>query len=106
AAGLPAAERDRLRERLASRAVRQGDRQGIVLKSLLLPPNNARLMAALVYVSHLDDFERLAPADADVRPAIHRLIEATPDAAHPSPATEPRAPPKGAPALRTARGRG
>jgi predicted aminopeptidase len=88
AADLPAPERDRLRSRLADRAVRQGSRHGLRLDDLLLPPNNARLMAALVYLSHLDAFETLTPADAPLGPAIRRLIEATRDADDPFTAVE------------------
>lgn len=88
ASDLPAAERDRLRQRLAERAVRQGARRGIALGAMLLPPNNARLMAAMVYVSHLDDFEALAPGDASLGPAIRRLIAATREASDPFAAVE------------------
>ena len=88
AADLSASARDRLRRRLAGRAVRQGARRGVVLEALLVPPNNARLLAALVYVSHLDGFETLAAGDAPLGPAIRRLVEAARDASDPFAAVE------------------
>jgi len=88
AARLPAVERDRMRERLARRAVRQGVLEDVVLESLLVPPNNARLLSMLIYVSHLDGFEALAPGEAPLGPAVQRLIEATRDAPDPFAAVE------------------
>jgi len=105
AAELPAAERDRLRRRLARRAVRQGGVEGVALDALLLPPNNARLLSMLVYVSHLDAFEALAPDGAPLGPAIRRLIEATRDAPDPFAALAALAPAAGARPLRSLRGR-
>jgi predicted aminopeptidase len=73
----------RLRRRLAARAVRQGARRGLALESMLQPPNNARLLANLVYVSHLEGFQALAPHGPDLRAAIQRLVTEARDAPDP-----------------------
>ena len=38
--------------------------------------NNARLLGALLYATRLDDFEALAPGDADPGPALRDLVAA------------------------------
>jgi predicted aminopeptidase len=75
AADPPPAARARGRERLAAAAVRALARRGFEGDAELLPPNNARLLAGLVYTTDLDVFERLAPAGADLRPVLAALAE-------------------------------
>ncbi len=40
----------------------------------LLPPNNARLMARVLYLTDLETFEALAPGDVDPAPAIELVV--------------------------------
>ena len=42
----------------------------------LLPPNNARLLGDLLYLTELGTFGRLAPGDADLAPALAALVRA------------------------------
>ena len=42
----------------------------------LLPPNNARLLGDLIYLTRLDDFDALAPKDADLGPALGAVADA------------------------------
>ena len=49
----------------------------------LLPPNNARLLGDLLYLTELDTFERLAPDDADLGPAIATLVHSVRGSAEP-----------------------
>jgi len=49
----------------------------------LLPPNNARLLGDLLYVTRLAAFDALAPTDADLGPALAALAGAARGAADP-----------------------
>ncbi len=73
----PAARRERARTRLAAAAARTLTRRGLGGEADVLPPNNARLLGALLYATRLDDFEALAPGDDDPGPALRLLVDAT-----------------------------
>jgi predicted aminopeptidase len=79
----PPAVRERVRLRLAQVAARALARQGAGGHDDLLPPNNARLLGDLIYVTRLGAFEALAPTDADLGPALAALAGAARDAADP-----------------------
>jgi len=49
----------------------------------LLPPNNARLLGDLLYLTELDTFDRLAPRDSDLGPAIATLVRSVRGSADP-----------------------
>jgi predicted aminopeptidase len=74
ASGTADAARERIRARLAERAAATLVRRGIGSRSELVPPNNARLLGKLLYLTELDAFERLAPTDASLGPALAALI--------------------------------
>jgi predicted aminopeptidase len=77
-AAAPApARRERLRARLAAAAARTLERRGLGGAGDVSPPNNARLLGALLYGTRLDDFEALAPGESDPGPALRALIVAT-----------------------------
>jgi hypothetical protein len=78
----PVAVRERVRTRLAAAATRALVRRGFAADDLL-PPNNARLLGALVYATDLDAFDRLAPGDGDVGPALGALVREARGAADP-----------------------
>jgi len=48
-------------------------RHGLGNGASVYPPNNARLLAALVYMTRLEDFEALVSRDAGLGPALARL---------------------------------
>ncbi len=83
AAKLPVPVRERQRARLAEAAARALERRGVRGREELVPPNNARLLGALLYATSLDDFEALAPGDADPGPALRGLADAVRDADDP-----------------------
>jgi predicted aminopeptidase len=69
----PEGARERARAWLARRAGAALAARGVGAADELLPPNNARLLGELVYVTELGDLDALAPADADLRPALAAL---------------------------------
>jgi predicted aminopeptidase len=71
----PAAERERVRAALTAAAARSLARRGLDNDDLE-PPNNARLLGALLYASHLDEFAALAPGDGDPGPGLRALVAA------------------------------
>jgi predicted aminopeptidase len=73
----------RQRARLAAAAAKTLARRGIAGADDLVPPNNARLLGDLVYATELDTFDRLAPGDADVGPALGALVREARGAADP-----------------------
>jgi predicted aminopeptidase len=76
AMNLPVPVRERQRIRLTEAAARTLDRRGLRGRDELVPPNNARLLGALLYATGLDDFEALAPGDVDPAPGIRALVHA------------------------------
>ena len=72
----PPEERERVRTGLAVAAERSFERRGLEGGDELLPPNNARLLGALLYATRLDDFAALAPDDADPGPGLRALVAA------------------------------
>jgi predicted aminopeptidase len=79
----PPAVRERQRTWLTARAADTIVRRRLGRSSELLPPNNARLLAELVYGTELDTFDRLAPTDIDVGPALRSLVREVRDAREP-----------------------
>ena len=75
ARGLPPGARERGRAWLAGRADAALAARGVGTSGELLPPNNARLLGELVYVTRLDAFDALAPAGTDLRSALAALRE-------------------------------
>ncbi len=71
------------RAALATAAADRMVRRGLGARRELVPPNNARLLGALVYLTDLDGFDRLAPTDADLGPALARLVAAAREATEP-----------------------
>ena len=83
-AGHPApAVRQRRRTWLAEAAARELARRRLGGRDDLLPPNNARLLGDLLYATELDTFDRLAPGDDDLGPALDTLVREARDAADP-----------------------
>ena len=78
-----AAVRERTRARLAGAAAEALARRGLGERSELLPPNNARLLGDLLYLTDLDRFAMLVPSDADLGPAVADLVAAARGAADP-----------------------
>ncbi len=76
ASALPAAERERMRARLAERAARVVRRRGLGSADEIFPPNNARLLAMLAYETDLMTFDRLAPTADALPAAIERIVAA------------------------------
>ncbi len=72
----PVDEREQRRAQLAEAAARTLERRGFAGRAELVPPNNARLLGALLYATSLDDFEALAPGDTDPGPALRALVRA------------------------------
>jgi predicted aminopeptidase len=70
------AARERAREWLAAAAAGSLARYHLGDASDVDPPNNARLLGALLYATRLDDFEALAPGDGDPGPALRDLVAA------------------------------
>jgi hypothetical protein len=73
----PPAEREEARNRLATAAARLLERRGLGGEDDVLPPNNARLLGALLYATNLDEFDALAPGNGDPGPALRTLVAAT-----------------------------
>jgi hypothetical protein len=76
AAALPPARRERVRARLAAAAASTLERRGLDGAADVLPPNNARLLGLLLYATRLEEFEALAPGDADPGPGLRALVAA------------------------------
>jgi predicted aminopeptidase len=70
------AARERMRERLAGVAAEALIRHHLGETSDVIPPNNARLLGALLYATRLDEFAALAPGDGDPGPALRALVAA------------------------------
>jgi predicted aminopeptidase len=68
--------RERQRWALAAMAGRSLERQGLGTMADVYPPNNARLLGELLYLTRLDDFQALAPGEEDPGPALRRLMAA------------------------------
>jgi predicted aminopeptidase len=77
------AVRERLRTHLAEAAAVALNRRGVGARDELLPPNNARLLGELLYVTDLDAFDALAPADADLGRGLAALVAAARGAGDP-----------------------
>jgi predicted aminopeptidase len=92
AVGLPTAEREWVRARLADRVARTVERRGLGAPEELSPPNNARLLAMLAYETDLDAFERLAPVPDGLPAAVERIVGAARDSRDPFAAVGGRAP--------------
>src|SRR5439155_1053104 len=86
AASAPPARRERLRVRLARAAAQALAQRGAGGREDLLPPNNARLLGDLIYLTRLGAFDALASTDADLGPALAALAGAPPGPAAPLPA--------------------
>ena len=71
---LPAAERERVRASLTASAARSLTHRGLDGDDAIVPPNNARLLGALLYATRLDDFAVLAPGDSDPGPGLRALV--------------------------------
>jgi predicted aminopeptidase len=69
------AVREAERVRLAAEAGAALARRGAGRRSDLTPPNNARLLGELLYVSRLDVFDRLAPADDALPAALAGIVQ-------------------------------
>ena len=67
--------RERARERLARLAAGALSRRRLDTTDVM-PPNNARLLGALLYVTRLEAFESLAPAGEDPGPPLRALVAA------------------------------
>jgi predicted aminopeptidase len=76
AAAPSLAVRERRRAELAGAAAGALARRGLGGRSELLPPNNARLLGELIYVTRLDAFDALAPTDAALGPALGAVASA------------------------------
>lgn len=87
AANLAPRPRERRRRVLAASAARSLTRRRLGTADELSPPNNARLLGMLVYETELGTFERLAPSDEALAPAVRRLVETVRGAADPLAAT-------------------
>jgi predicted aminopeptidase len=70
------AARERGRWWLTANAAAALVRRGVEPERPLLPPNNARLLGELLYGTDLDAFDRLAPDDAGLGPALAGLAHA------------------------------
>jgi predicted aminopeptidase len=83
-AGTPApALRERTRQRLVTVAAASLERRGLGVRADLVPPNNARLLGELLYLTELDRLDALAPSDADLGRGLARLVAAARDAPEP-----------------------
>jgi predicted aminopeptidase len=76
AASPPPARRERARLGLVRAAAGALARRGAGAREDLLPPNNARLLGELVYLTRLGAFDALARDDADLGPALAALAGA------------------------------
>src|SRR5262245_4518025 len=79
----PGPATQRARTILARAAAARLVRRRLGAASELVPPNNARLLGVLVYLTDLDGFDRLAPTDQDLGPALARLVAAAREAPDP-----------------------
>ena len=75
---LPVAAREAARTWYAGAAATELERRRIGARAELLPPNNARFLGHLLYLTALDRFDALAPTDDALAGAIRHLIESTP----------------------------
>ena len=75
--------REETRRRLTRAARRALVRRHLGGADELWPPNNARLLGELIYLTDLDAFDALAPTD-DLGPALALLVRTAGDAANPS----------------------
>jgi predicted aminopeptidase len=83
AAEPPPVERERRRAALGRAAAAALTRRGLGGTADVVPPNNARLLGDLVYLTDLDALDALAPQDADLGPALARLAAAARDSDDP-----------------------
>ena len=88
AAAPSLAVRERSRAELAAAAAAALARRGLGGRSELVPPNNARLLGELIYVTRLDAFDALAPTDAALGPALGAVASAARGAREPFAALE------------------
>jgi predicted aminopeptidase len=79
----PATERERVRAALARAAGAVLVRRGVGDTTDVLPPNNARLLGDIIYLTDLDRFDALAPRDEDLGPALAALAGAARGAREP-----------------------
>jgi len=77
------AVRERSRTRLARAAAGALARRGLGDPYALLPPNNARLLGDLIYLTRLDAFDALARTDDDLGPALAAVADAARGAREP-----------------------
>jgi predicted aminopeptidase len=75
--------RELTRRALARAAAGVLVRRGVGGRDELLPPNNARLLDELTYLTELDTFDALAPRDADLAVALRTLAAAAREAHDP-----------------------
>jgi len=83
AASPPVAVRERTRVALARAAAAALTRRGLAGADDLVPPNNARLLGDLVYLTDLDTFDALVAADDQLGDAIRTLAASTRSAPDP-----------------------
>jgi predicted aminopeptidase len=72
----PPAAREHERAWLAAAAAKTLAQRHLGGEADVAPPNNARLLGALLYATRLDDFEVLAPGDTDPGGALRELVAA------------------------------
>ena len=83
-ASAPAlAAREHGRTRLARAAARVLARRGLGDPASQVPPNNARLLGDLIYLTRLDAFDALARTDDDLGPALAAVADAARGAREP-----------------------
>jgi predicted aminopeptidase len=88
-AGAPSpVVREHVRRRLAEAAATRLVHRGLGAHGELVPPNNARLLSELLYLTALERFEALAPTDGDLGPALAALVAAAREAEQPFAALE------------------
>jgi predicted aminopeptidase len=75
--------RERVRARLASSAATRLVAARLGVREDLVPPNNARLLGELLYLTRLDAFDALAPTDQDLGPALAELVASVAGAPEP-----------------------
>lgn len=79
----PGPATQRARAALAGAAAGRLARGRLGAPDELVPPNNARLLGSLVYLTELDTFDRLAATDRDLGPALSQLVRAARTAPEP-----------------------
>jgi predicted aminopeptidase len=77
-------DRERTRTALAALTAEALVRRGVGAESDVVPPNNARLLGELIYLTDLDTFERLAPDDAGLGAALSGMVDAVRGASDPA----------------------